>query len=134
MSDGASWNGQGLQLKPASIVYTAWCCEAGVEFEQLAGAQKRGIKRRDWSPLKWTTWTTGVATGSGYDWNDNNPADYPGGKFTAYPVTIRLYSPEYVHGYEVFKQMSLHYTGKPPDPPFFMHGPYLGMSVGVGGD
>jgi hypothetical protein len=91
--------------KPGAIVYTG----DGSEF--FGGAKHpHGAAN-----LHWTTWNGSEGLGSGYQWINNCTPSCAGGKFSLYPVTLKVYRPKHESKYFIFTRLKVTYTGKKPD-------------------
>jgi hypothetical protein len=108
VSLNASGAYNGLQVKPATIVYTG----DGTGF--LGGANVRDRH----SGIHWSKWTADVALGSGFNQLDNCEPSCAGGKFHGYPVKIELWRAQTLAGTLVFTRMTIFYKrGRPPGQP-----------------
>jgi hypothetical protein len=94
-------------VRPANIVYTG-------DDSGFFGGPGRSGPRTNASPLDWTQWGESSASGTGADWLDNCEPDCAGGKFTAYPVKLKLTRPATVGGYYVFTRMRVTYLHRIP--------------------
>jgi len=105
---GATQASDGLQVEPASILYT------GDGTGLLAGANVGNRK----SGIAWTKWTSELALGTGFNQlNDCDPS-CAGGKFHGYPVRIELWRPQTLAGTLVFTRMTIFYKkSRPPGDP-----------------
>jgi hypothetical protein len=92
-------NGQQLEVRPAHIYY-----ELG---SSLAGAPS---VHHPLGRLRWASWTSRQAFGSGYDWI----ATHPGLLANPYAARVRLYRARQEHGRLVFTRMTIIYTHTPP--------------------
>lgn len=107
--EGAS-PAQGLRRKPARIVYSG----DGAAF--LGGSGSTGAH------VRWTSWGTRQARGSGDDWHDNCVPNCAQGRYSGYPIAIRLWRPQIVAGRFLFTRMTVTYTGARPPYPAYQHG------------
>lgn len=89
-------------VKPSEIVYS------GDGSHLFAGGGKKIGK------LHWTKWNGSEGLGTGYNWEDNCTPDCARGKFSKYPVTLKVYRPEKVSKYFIFTRLKVTYTGKRP--------------------
>jgi hypothetical protein len=107
----APFQGRGLAVRPNEIDY------ALTEF--LAGRTTSGSQRPRWGRLRWRSWTSHQATGSGYDAIQKTNCDpIPTCGYSFYASTVQLYRPRREHGYWLFTRMRITYTKKrPPDTP-----------------
>jgi hypothetical protein len=87
------------QVRPASILYT------GDSSAILGGFDGTGIRHP--GHLKWSSWTTTRAAGSGAVWIDDCTPSCASGTFTARAVKVVASRPE--HGY--FTRLTLRYHG-----------------------
>jgi hypothetical protein len=121
---GASVAHGGLEVKPATIVYTG----DGTGF--LGGASaRRG------SHIRWTEWTAQVALGTGFNRVHNCIPICALGASHSYGVRIELWRPRTLHGALVFTRMTIFYTGSHPrsDPQHYTFTDmYFGRSGGFG--
>lgn len=100
---GASAANHGLEVKPATIVYTG----DGTGF--LGGATaRRG------SSIHWSQWTAQVALGTGFDHVHSCIPICALGASHSYQVRIELWRPRTLHGALVFTRMTTFYTGSHP--------------------
>ena len=95
-----------FQVEPSSITYTG----DGSGF--FAGGHRPHSHRA--RSLKWKSWTANGASGSGFNWLNNCRPDCAHGKFTLYPVTLKLSRPRHEHHHLVFTRMNVTYTGSKP--------------------
>jgi hypothetical protein len=86
------------QVRPSSILYTE--DTTGI----LGGFDGTGIARP--GHLKWSTWSTGRAVGSGAVWIDGCKPTCSGGTFTAHVVSVVASRAVGDH----FTRLTLHYT------------------------
>jgi hypothetical protein len=93
------------KVKPKELVYT------GDGSGLFAGAKKLS---HSFGSLKWSSWTTTAATGSGANWLNNCKPSCAGGKYTAYPVKLAASRPKVIAGKDVFTRLTVTYTGKKP--------------------
>jgi len=98
--------GKNVLVRPKQIVYSG----DGSGF--LAGPGQAGRHPKP-SNLKWSTWTSGAAQGSGDDWLNNCEPFCAGGTFSQHAVTITLFRPRRMLGLLVFTRMRLRYTHGP---------------------
>lgn len=91
--------------KPPDIVYSG----DGSQF--FAGPQHR----RTSGKLAWTTWNGSEGLASGYQWINNCSPSCANGKFTLYPVALKVYRPKHESKYFIFTRLNVTYTGKKPD-------------------
>lgn len=89
-------------VKPAEIYYSG----DGSEF--FAG--KKSAARA--GKLHWTVWNGTEGLGTGYDWINNCSPDCASGKFTLFPVTLKVYRPEKESKYFIFTRLKVTYTHK----------------------
>jgi hypothetical protein len=89
-------------VKPAQVYYSG----DGSEF--FAG-KKIGSKA---GKLHWTVWNGTEGLGTGYDWINNCSPDCAQGKFSLYPVTLKVYRPEKESKYFIFTRLTVTYTHK----------------------
>lgn len=94
--------GKNVLVRPKQIVYTG----DGSGF--LAGPGKAGRHPKP-SNLKWSSWTKSAAQGSGANFVDDCVPDCADGSYAKSPVTIKLYRPRKLAGFEVFTRMTVHY-------------------------
>ena len=100
---GTPTKGKTVLVRPGQIVYTG----DGSGF--LAGPGKGGRRPKP-GKLKWSSWTTRAALGSGEDWLNNCEPFCAAGTFSQHAVNIKLYRPRKLFGLLVFTRMTLHYT------------------------
>jgi hypothetical protein len=100
---GTVTQGKNVLVRPKQIVYTG----DGSGF--LAGPGKAGRHPKP-GKLKWSSWTSGAALGSGDDWLNNCEPFCAAGKFSQHAVNIKLFRPRTLLGLRVFTRMTLHYT------------------------
>lgn len=98
--------GKNVLVRPRQIVYTG----DGTGF--LAGPGKAGRHPKP-GKLKWTSWTSGAALGSGDDWLNNCEPFCAAGTFSQHAVNIKLFRPRRLLGLLVFTRMRLVYTHGP---------------------
>jgi hypothetical protein len=98
--------GKNVLVRPKQIVYTG----DGSGF--LAGPGKAGRRPKP-GKLKWSTWTSGAALGSGDDWLNNCEPFCAAGRFSQHAVDVKLFRPRKMLGLLVFTRMALHYTHGP---------------------
>ena len=98
--------GKNVKVRPKQIVYTG----DGTGF--LAGPGTAGRRPKP-SNLKWSSWTTSAAQGTGDDWVNNCEPFCAAGKFSRHAVTITLFRPRTLLGLRVFTRMRVHYTHGP---------------------
>jgi hypothetical protein len=103
-----SVDGRQLGIRPAQIDY-----ELGSELAGARGAHNKPGR------LRWASWTSRQALGSGYDWIEKRcPARLlqicPGFAFHLYAARVRLYGARQQHGHLVFTRMTITYTHAPP--------------------
>lgn len=89
-------------VKPAEIYYSG----DGSEF--FAG--KKSAARA--GKLRWTVWNGTEGLGTGYDWINNCSPDCASGKFTLFPVTLKVYRPKKESKYFIFTRLKVTYTHK----------------------
>jgi hypothetical protein len=95
---------ENMQVKPYAITF------GPLSF--FAGPGKASRHPRIAS-LRWRTWTSTSATGSGSDWEyDPCPSCRKG--YTPYPVTITAQRPRRGHGYLLFTRLVLVYRQRVP--------------------
>jgi hypothetical protein len=90
-------------VKPAEIIYTG----DGSGFFAGPGNKKAG-------KLHWTVWNGTEGLGTGENWVDNCSPNCAAGKFSKYPVTLRVSQPKKESKYLVFSRLTVTYTGKKP--------------------
>ena len=98
--------GKNVLVRPKQIVYTG----DGSGF--LAGPGKAGRHPKPGN-LKWSSWTTGAAQGSGDDWLNNCEPFCAAGTFSQHAVSITLFRPRKMLGLLVFTRMRVRYTHGP---------------------
>ncbi len=98
--------GKNVLVRPKQIIYTG----DGSGF--LAGPGKGGRRPKP-GKLKWSSWTSGAAVGSGDDWLNNCEPFCAAGTYSQHAVNIKLYRPRKLLGLLVFTRMSLRYTHGP---------------------
>jgi hypothetical protein len=103
---GTVTKGKNVLVRPKEIVYTG----DGSGF--LAGRGQAGRHPRP-GKLKWSSWTSGGAQGSGDDWLNNCEPFCAAGKFSQHAVNITLFRPRKLLGLLVFTRMRLRYTHGP---------------------
>jgi hypothetical protein len=91
--------------KPPEIVYSG---DGSEFFAGAKGSHKAGA-------LHWTTWNGTEGLGSGNQWINNCSPSCANGKFTLYPVTLKVYRPKHESKYFIFTRLKVTYTGKKPD-------------------
>jgi hypothetical protein len=99
-------NGQQLETRPGYIGYSLSRSLAGAR--QVHNAPGR---------LRWASWTSQQALGSGYDWIPKrcHPIPIcPGLGFNLYAADVRLYRPRIEHDRLVFTRMRITYKHTPP--------------------
>lgn len=107
LADGGTvTQGKNVLVRPKQIVYTG----DGSGF--LAGPGTAGRRPKP-SKLKWSSWTTTAAQGTGDDWINNCEPFCAAGKFSQHAVTITLFRPRQLLGLRVFTRMRVHYTHGP---------------------
>ena len=86
--------------KPGSIVYSGDGSQffAGPKGSKFAGN------------LKWTTWNGTEGLSSGFQWIDDCNPSCANGKFTLYPVNLKVYRPRHVSKYFIFTRLKVTYT------------------------
>jgi hypothetical protein len=89
-------------VKPSEILYTG----DGSEF--FAG-KKSPTKT---AKLHWSTWNGTEGLGTGYNWINHCSPDCAQGKFSQYPVTLKVSRPAKEGKYLVFTRLKVTYTGK----------------------
>jgi hypothetical protein len=94
-----------LQVKPYAIT--------DGPYEFFAGTNRASRHPRIAS-LRWRTWTSTSATGSGSDWRDNCTPGCSNGTYTPYPVTIAAQRPRRRSGYLLFTRLVVVYTHRVP--------------------
>jgi hypothetical protein len=97
------------KVKPKVLIYSG----DGSAF--FAGPKKLS---HSFGSLKWSSWTSTGASGSGANWLNNCKPSCAGGKFTGYAVTLVASSPKVIGGKDVFTRLKVTYTGKMPS---FVH-------------
>ena len=107
LADGGTvTQGKNVLVRPKQIVYTG----DGSGF--LAGPGTAGRRPKP-GKLKWSTWTTSAAQGTGDDWINDCEPFCAAGKFSQHAVTITLFRPRTLLGLRVFTRMRVHYTRGP---------------------
>ncbi|HEY1687534.1 MAG TPA: hypothetical protein VGF95_01585 [Solirubrobacteraceae bacterium] len=101
---GSSTAYKGLQVEPATIVYT------GDGTGLLGGANVDSRK----SGISWTQWTASTAIGTGFNQLNNCRPSCAGGKYRGYRVKIELWRPQTLASILVFTRMTIFYEEKPP--------------------
>jgi hypothetical protein len=96
---------ENLQVKPYAITYGLYAFFAG---------PGEASRRPRIASLRWRTWTSTSATGSGSDWRDNCKPGCSNGTYTPYPVTIAAQRPRRRHGDLLFTRLVLGYTQRVP--------------------
>lgn len=89
--------GDKFEVRPAVIGYTG----DGTGYVGGFGGQGRN----HFGHMKWLTYTTQVATGSGALWGDNCEPDCARGTFSPVPVKVRAFAPRCGH----FTRLTLRY-------------------------
>ena len=103
----APYQGRGLEVRPREIDY------ALTEF--LAGRTTFSSQPPRRGKLRWRSWTSRQATGSGYDAIQKpNCNPIPTCGYSFYASTVRLYRPRREHGYWLFTRMRITHTKKRP--------------------
>lgn len=126
VSLGASAASNGLQVKPASIVYT------GDGTGLLGGANLRNRH----SGIAWSKWSANVAVGTGFNQLNNCEPSCAGGKYHGYAVKIEMWRPRTLAGTLVFTRMTIFYEkGRPPGQPrhYTFTDSYESAGAGLGG-
>lgn len=95
---------KGLQVKPASIIYTG-------DGSGFIGGANVGEKR---SSIKWTKWTSTLAIGSGYNQLNDCQPYCAAGKYHRYPVRIEMWRPRHLAHTLVFTRMTIFYEKSRP--------------------
>jgi hypothetical protein len=103
---GTVAQGKNVLVRPKQIVYTG----DGSGF--LAGPGKAGRRPKPGN-LKWSSWTSGAAQGSGDDWLNNCQPSCAAGTFSQHAVSITLFRPRKMLGLLVFTRMRVRYTHGP---------------------
>jgi hypothetical protein len=101
-----------LQARPKTIVYTAddsgfW---AGAQFGHT------------YASLKWSSWTSTSAKGSGFDWVNSCRPNCASGTLHPYPVKLKLGRPRTEGSHLVFSRLTETFTGNRP--PHTSHSTY----------
>src|ERR1700760_3723969 len=94
--------GKNVKVRPKQIVYTG----DGSGF--LAGPGKAGRRPKPGN-LKWSSWTSTAAQGTGDDWLNNCTPDCADGSFSQHAIRIKLYRPRTVLHVLVFTRLTVHY-------------------------
>jgi hypothetical protein len=100
---GTVTQGKNVLVRPKQIVYTG----DGSGF--LAGPGKAGRRPKP-GKLKWSSWTSGAALGTGDDWLNNCEPFCAAGTFSQHAVKITLFRPRTLLKLLVFTRMRLVYT------------------------
>lgn len=95
------------QAKPFRIVYTG-------DGSGLLAGHGRASRRPRFGRLHWTAWNEIEGRAWGANWLDDCTPDCASGRFTPYPVNVKVFRPEVVYGYEVFTRMNVTYTRSVP--------------------
>jgi hypothetical protein len=90
--------------KPGQIIYSG----DGSEF--FAGGRGAKFARK----LHWTTWNATEGLTSGYQWINNCNPSCANGKYTLYPVRLKVSRPAHESKYFIFTRLRVTYTGKSP--------------------
>jgi hypothetical protein len=96
---------ENLQVKPYAITYGLYAFFAG------PGKASRHPRI---ASLRWHTWTSTSATGSGSDWRDNCKPGCGNGTYTPYPVTIAAQRPRRRDGDLLFTRLVFVYRQRVP--------------------
>jgi hypothetical protein len=104
LADGGTvTQGKNVLVRPKQIVYTG----DGSGF--LAGPGKAGRRPKP-TKLKWSSWTSSMALGSGDDWLNNCKPFCAAGTFSQHAVSIKLSRPRTMLRLLVFTRMTVRYT------------------------
>lgn len=99
-----------FKVKPATIDY-------GMGQAFFAGRHRSGAH---YGPLKWTSWTSNSAEGSGRNWIDNCRPNCAAGTYHSVPVDLKAWRPRTVSGHLLFTRLTVTTLGKRP--PHNSHG------------
>jgi hypothetical protein len=105
---GVSKAHKGLQVKPATIIYTG-------DGSGFLGGVAVGGKG---SSIKWTKWTSTVAIGSGFNQINDCEPYCAAGKYHHYQVKIEMWRPRELAHTLVFTRLTIFYEkSRPPGEP-----------------
>lgn len=91
-----------LSVRPRLIVYTG-------DGTGTLGGPCRHRRPHCVGPIKWTSWTRQVATGTGDDWTNNCRPDCVSGTFSGSPIRMRLDQPKVIAGHLLFGRLRVTY-------------------------
>lgn len=90
------------EVKPGEIIYSG----DGSQFFASRGKRPGN--------LHWTVWNATEGRGTGAQWIDNCDPSCANGKFTLYPITLKVSAPKQESKYFIFTRLTVTYTGKKP--------------------
>jgi hypothetical protein len=93
-------------VKPTQIVYSG---DGSQFFAGPKGPKKAGN-------LHWSVWSSTEGLATGYQWIDNCNPSCANGKFTLYPVKLKVSEPKKESKYYIFTRLKVTYTGKKRGP------------------
>jgi hypothetical protein len=117
-AEGATLRYPSFQRRPFEIVYSA-------DGSALLAGRGSGPSRPPAhlsAGLKWLSWNSTEARGSGADWHDNCVPDCATGTYYRYPANMVAYRPRHLGGYLLYTRLTVTYTGARPPYPAYRKG------------
>lgn len=107
-----------FQRSPAEIVYSG--DGSALLAGRGSGPSRPPARLSSW--LKWLSWTSTEAHGSGADWHDNCVPDCATGTYYPYSAAVRAYRPRDLGGYLLYTRLTVTYAGARPPYPAYRKG------------